>query len=746
MARRPFPPVVNFHALSLRDLLEAREAYHAHLSQVDNVVATAVGRYRIRRADLEKDEDWALRGRYSGKKDPWKKSPERTLDNSVVVPDSWPCLLVFVDRWQDVDALEGDPERVVPKRLYLPDGRMIPVCIIKAQRDDEAPPPLHELRPGGDVLGGGQPVFSRIQGGEQVGSVACLVTDGSRLFALTNRHVAGEPGRAIRALVRGEGIQVGTTSALQVGKILFEKAYTGWPGTRAVTHLDAALVEIEDRWAWTAQVYGIGEIGEPIDLNTNTISLDLVGTRVRGFGGVSGPIEGEIQALFYRCRSIGGVDYIADLLIGPRSPESPVKTRPGDSGTLWFYDPSDASMEKGPGGVRPKPTSDDAGRRARRLRPIALEWGGHRFLGSEGEERHQYALATCLSTVLRILDVEIVRGWNIGFSEYWGKVGHYKVGAKACGLATNGKLGKLMQANLDRVAFDDSAIEAGQLANIDAHGFVPLADVADLVWRRSRHADAANHFADMDQEGDGDFAGATLLELCQDPKNVDVRVWNSFYESLDENTRGALPFRVWQIYDEMVGFVRAGEIDKYTCAAGVLAHYVGDASQPLHVSHLHHGHDESEKRVHADYETKMLDRFAVEFNGLVNAVIATTPRPAAFSGGKNAAVTVIALMSRTIGRLSPEDVIDAWAAHPGQGRIAHLWGAVKNATAACVADGSMTLATIWQSAWLEGGGNQIASAALVAQDKDRLKELYDDKSFLPAMSLKKLEETDVLQD
>ena len=239
---------------------------------------------------------------------------------------------------------------------------------------------------------------------------------------------------------------------------------------------------------------------------------------------------------------------------------------------------------------------------------------------------------------------------------------------------------------------------------------------------------------------------ATDGDLCQDPKNVDVRVWNSFYESLDENTRGALPFRVWQIYDEMVGFVRAGEIDKYTCAAGVLAHYVGDASQPLHVSHLHHGHDESEKRVHADYETKMLDRFAVEFNGLVNGAVATTPRPAAFSGGKNAAVTVIALMSRTIGRLSPENVIEAWAAHPGQGRIAHLWGAVKDATAACVADGGMTLATIWQSAWLEGGGNQIASAALVAQDKDRLKELYDDKSFLPAMSLKKLEETDVLQD
>ena len=48
---------------------------------------------------------------------------------------------------------------------------------------------------------------------------------------------------------------------------------------------------------------------------------------------------------------------------------------------------------------------------------------------------------------------------------------------------TEAQLRTLMQANLDRIAFDDASIEAGQLANIDASGFVPLADVADLVRR-----------------------------------------------------------------------------------------------------------------------------------------------------------------------------------------------------------------------------------------------------------------------
>ena len=50
---QPFIPALNFQALNLRDLLEAREAYHVHLSHLDNVIATAVGLYRVRLSDLD---------------------------------------------------------------------------------------------------------------------------------------------------------------------------------------------------------------------------------------------------------------------------------------------------------------------------------------------------------------------------------------------------------------------------------------------------------------------------------------------------------------------------------------------------------------------------------------------------------------------------------------------------------------------------------------------------------------------
>ena len=39
----------------------------------------------------------------------------------------------------------------------------------------------------------------------------------------------------------------------------------------------------------------------------------------------------------------------------------------------------------------------------------------------------------------------------------------------------------------------------------------------------------------------------------------------------------------------MVKYLEAGQVSHFVAAAGVLAHYCGDASQPLHCSWLHHG-------------------------------------------------------------------------------------------------------------------------------------------------------------
>ena len=46
----------DFHALTITDLLEARDAYHRHLTHLDNVVGTAIGLYLIREDDPDIDD------------------------------------------------------------------------------------------------------------------------------------------------------------------------------------------------------------------------------------------------------------------------------------------------------------------------------------------------------------------------------------------------------------------------------------------------------------------------------------------------------------------------------------------------------------------------------------------------------------------------------------------------------------------------------------------------------------------
>src|SRR4051812_47248967 len=100
---KPFPPRRNYTSLSVADLLEARDAYHVYLSGLENVVATAIGRYRIHERDWfathPPDERRSEKAR--------RVTEPRTLNNSIVRPWSWPAVLVFVRHWQTAENL-GD--------------------------------------------------------------------------------------------------------------------------------------------------------------------------------------------------------------------------------------------------------------------------------------------------------------------------------------------------------------------------------------------------------------------------------------------------------------------------------------------------------------------------------------------------------------------------------------------------------------------------------------------------------------
>lgn len=781
---KPFPPKRDYSSLSVTDLLEARDSYHVHLAHLANVIATAIGRYRIRCGD------------WFEKHPPNVKQPEdfkpptfpRTLENSRVLPWSWPSVLVFVNDWIDRGqfgskkrgksshrARSFEPDQMVPRALYLSDGRVIPTCVIQVTQQDAPLDSARKLSFPSSLIGGGYLLASDVQGREHLGSVGSLVSDGNQIYALTNRHVTGDEGREIYSVFGETKVRIGVSDRKQIAKKPFSQAYDGWPGTHVLSNLDAGLVRVDDVSQWTTQIVGLGSVDRPADLTTDTITLDLIGCPVCAFGGASGPLLGQIDALFYRYKSVGGMDYVADLLIGPRlecphakhSEQANEKTAPvfpgggspgtlpGDSGTLWCLE-QPAAEETMAGGAsrRRKPQKPS-------LRPIALQWGGH-VVVEEGTTRttaHSYALATCLSTVCRELDVDLVRDWNSGLPEYWGDIGHYTIAALACLQVAAPGLKTLMTKNLDRISYEEALIRPSTFKGLSKAAFVPLADVPDKIWKmfgngKRGNPEHPNHFADMDKK---DSNGKTLLQICGgggaaagkiDPAKVKVDVWRTYYDDVKDSSRGCLPFRVWQIYLAMVAALDAGDVVSFVCAAGLLAHYVGDACQPLHISYMFDGDpddtvpvkDKSGKErqvprakgVHSAYESTMLNSHVVELLEKLNEKLppGAAGKPKAVASGHAAAVAVVDLMDRTFRDLTPPEIIKAF--NDGT----DLWASFGDKTVDVMARGALTLAMIWESAWKQGHGNsKISGADLGAVDPAKLSNLYLKTEFVPSKTL-----------
>ena len=768
-----FPPQRDFSSISIRDLLDAREAYHVHLSNISSVLGTAIGRYRIHR------DDWYAENPPGKPREQGfpKVDEPRTLENSVVRPWSWPCVIVFVKTKQAPSRYE-----LVPQRLYLPDGRVVPTCVVYAPPDEDLPAPTGQINYASEMTGGGYACTRLAQSITRQGTIGCLVERGGSYYALTNSHVAGPDGGFVKTMIRGQSVTIGTADARRADRVAMQEIFPEWPGERTLINLDAGLVRLDDVRNWTSQVFGIGEIGDPFDATASSLTLDLIGCPVRAYGGASGVLEGEIQAMFVRYKTLNGFQYVTDLLIGRRkegpAARSNVDTQPGDSGTLWFYDPPSKPEEvpHDPELMAPEPRPE-RGRRARRLRPIAMQWGGQRLRGLD-DAPVSHALATFVSTVCRVLDVEIVRGYGTGHDEYWGKTGHFSVGWKACDRIDGGKLPRLaalMSANQPRIGFaDDRLIEGAGFRN-GRNGFVPLSDVPDYVFGFGGNYGAMQHFADIDiKDVDG---GAPMLDLCvADPKNVSAKAWHAYFEGFKNNDvgpdEGTLPFRVWQLWQMMVDAIGAGDVIGYVTAGGIMAHYVGDASQPLHGSVLHHGrgptkktikgtdypyrhgeaqydafHDSAEGKIHAIYEQQMLEIETELALAGVNANLAAQNKPASndITNGWEAACAVIDLMERCRTQLSPDDIIDADdpSLKPKQ-RATRLWNTqtVRDSTIGFLAESTQLLARLWMSAWVVAGGeHKVTVDQARAFSEDELIAVYKAQGYARAYSLKQMSDS-----
>ncbi|WP_050425892.1 hypothetical protein [Bradyrhizobium tropiciagri] len=772
----------NFANLSVHDLLEARDTYHYHLLSKANVVGTAIGLYLIR-----KDEAWPTR-KGEGKTPPNKKTYARTLSNSEVRDYSWPCILAFVRSWANEDAFgpagRYDPAQIVPKTLYLADGRAVPVCVVQADQagsDTSAtysPPgilPAHKL-------GGGSPIIVRVQGAEYSATAGCLVSDGHLTYALTARHACGEADTRIFSYLRSGEVEIGASSANQLTRKPFSEVYPDFPGRRSYVALDVGLVRLDQVDDWTSNTYGLPPVGPLGDVHEKNLSLRLIDQPVLGRGATSGLVRGTIKALFYRYRSVGGYDYVGDFLI---SPAEGLATRHGDSGMVWHLD---ATTEDDAANPKPLPKRD--------LRPLAVAWGGQVF--EESGVRSAFSIATSLSNVCKLLDVELVTDQSRGVSGYWGRTGHYSIAAFAVALVGDTDLRDFLNRNLGILSFDlDTIAEKGFDKSVGQLGdnFVPLADVPDEIWKKLDHGkngreggrdvsagphgsdgpEHPNHYADIDGEigPHKTFRAACLA----DDSNLTVDAWLQYYETMaakakadgDEDgarrhrnklKQGLLPFRVWQFFDAMVAFVENKDVVGFLTAAGAAAHYMGDASQPLHGSvysdgdasrtvtrhHPRTGEDEEVSYgsgVHSAFETAMIADKAAQLFPLIKQELSGPGGHALplLTSGKAMAKATVELMDKVAGILEPMRILDSYeqaGAGTRKATLDGMWKDLGDDTAQVMALGARYLAMLWESAWVHGKGSDIPVRNLTDQNPQDVRARYIQTSFVPSLTLDKI--------
>ena len=130
-------------------------------------------------------------------------------------------------------------------------------------------------------------------------------------------------------------------------------------------------------------------------------------------------------------------------------------------------------------------------------------------------------------------------------------------------------------------------------------------------------------------------------------------------------------------------------------------------------------------------------RVAPEVREYIAEIARSTRGESTIALGASPRATV-ALMRRTIRRLRPQDIIDVFNEVRGRGQTANMWSKLKTDTVAISADGVLTLACLWSSAWTLARAEKkfTAKQACKAIDRRVLADLYNDPDIAAANWLK----------
>jgi hypothetical protein len=207
------------------------------------------------------------------------------------------------------------------------------------------------------------------------------------------------------------------------------------------------------------------------------------------------------------------------------------------------------------------------------------------------------------------------------------------------------------------------------------------------------------HYLDMDELSRPPFKDIPASESAARAR---------FGERLEK--AGGLPWRVAEVHDLLRdAFVRRHAAD---CArlSGWLAHYVADASQPLHTTRNHDGQLTGNRGIHAAFETDLIGRRREAYAGRARLPASFSPRrvddPAAF---------ILEEMARAHDMVDEVLRADSQAVllvkKQGKDYLESLEARAGELAGARLREAAANVASLWYSAWVEAGRPEMPASA-----------------------------------
>jgi hypothetical protein len=226
-------------------------------------------------------------------------------------------------------------------------------------------------------------------------------------------------------------------------------------------------------------------------------------------------------------------------------------------------------------------------------------------------------------------------------------------------------------------------------------GMVEMTNVPDKYWKAlpTRTIETPTHYF----HADAYYTDPGSFHLI--PRIYSQAVAKYTKDFVDSN--GTAVWRIQQFYDMGVAAIKRQDFKTALQAAGVMSHYLGDTSQPLHNTENYDGQLTNQKGIHKFFETTNLDA-----NDLQSIVKVTTQQaqsllknPAFLKHFDGPLIQVIFNeMTRAYKVKDRVLRIDKEQGREGQGAVNQLKIAISR-----MADGSATLTLILDRMWMEAG-------------------------------------------